>query len=198
MQEYAYYVNKLRQNVGLEAEIWRRIVTSQTAHTKCKWPPYTNEWKLSSMKIFCVRRCHVHKETKDALFMTFIIVFLTTLKRILLTGLNTSSQTHRGSIFTAIVIPADRHLIGLGVLRSDGDSRFRLDLEKSQNLLWWALVSKNQTSVVSNFVQDVVIFLRKQYYNGPESWKFRSSLCFFSISPDLLRKVFGFSGSGLE
>ena len=40
VEEYAYYVNELRQNVGLEAWIWRRIVTSQTAHTKYKWPLY--------------------------------------------------------------------------------------------------------------------------------------------------------------
>ena len=38
-----YYVNKLRQNVGLETWIWRQIVTSQTTHTKYKWPPYDPE-----------------------------------------------------------------------------------------------------------------------------------------------------------
>jgi len=27
VEEYAYYVNKLRQNVGLETWIWRQIVT---------------------------------------------------------------------------------------------------------------------------------------------------------------------------
>ena len=43
VEEYAYYVNKLRQNVGLETWKWRQIVTSQTAHTKCKWPPYDPE-----------------------------------------------------------------------------------------------------------------------------------------------------------
>ena len=41
VEEYAYYVNKLRQNVGLETLMWRQIVTSQTAHTKYKWPPHT-------------------------------------------------------------------------------------------------------------------------------------------------------------
>jgi len=45
LEEYAYYVQKLRQNVGLEIWIWRQIVTSQTAHTKCKWPLYETEWK---------------------------------------------------------------------------------------------------------------------------------------------------------
>ena len=39
-----YYVNKLTQNVGLETRIWRQIVTSQTAPTKYKWPPYATEW----------------------------------------------------------------------------------------------------------------------------------------------------------
>jgi len=35
VEEYAYYVNKLRQNVGLETyDVY--IVTSQTAHTKYK------------------------------------------------------------------------------------------------------------------------------------------------------------------
>jgi len=28
-------------------------VTSQTAHTKYKWPPYATDWNLP-MKIFCV------------------------------------------------------------------------------------------------------------------------------------------------
>jgi len=51
-----YYVNKLRQNVGLETWIWRHIVTSQTAHTKYKWPPYATEWN-PPMKIFFVRQC---------------------------------------------------------------------------------------------------------------------------------------------
>jgi len=41
---YAYYVKKLRQNFGLETWIWRQIVTSQTAHTKYKWPSYATEW----------------------------------------------------------------------------------------------------------------------------------------------------------
>ena len=59
VDEYAYYANKLRQNVGLARWIWRQTVTSQTAHIKWKWPPYATEWK-SSMKIFCVRRCQKH------------------------------------------------------------------------------------------------------------------------------------------
>jgi len=45
VEEYAYYVNKLRQNVGLEICIWRQIMPSQTAHTKYKWSPYATEWK---------------------------------------------------------------------------------------------------------------------------------------------------------
>jgi len=53
VEEYAYCVNKLRQNVDLERLIWPQIVTSQTAHTKYKWLPYATEW--NSMKIFCVR-----------------------------------------------------------------------------------------------------------------------------------------------
>jgi len=44
VEEYAYYVNKLRQNVGLDTWIWRQIVTPQIAHTKYKWPPYATEW----------------------------------------------------------------------------------------------------------------------------------------------------------
>jgi len=40
VEEYAYYVNKLR----LRTWIWRQIVTSQTAHTKYKWPPSATEW----------------------------------------------------------------------------------------------------------------------------------------------------------
>ena len=48
---YAYYVNKLHQNVGLETWIRHQIVTSQTAHTKYKWPPYATEWS-PPMKLF--------------------------------------------------------------------------------------------------------------------------------------------------
>jgi len=44
VEEYAYCVNKFRENVGLETWIWRQLVRSQTAHTKYKWPPYANEW----------------------------------------------------------------------------------------------------------------------------------------------------------
>ena len=44
VEEYAYYVNKLRQNAGLETWIWRQIVTSQKAHTKYKWPTYVTVW----------------------------------------------------------------------------------------------------------------------------------------------------------
>ena len=44
-EKCAYYVSKLRQNVGLETWLWRQIVTSQTAHVKYKWPPYATEWK---------------------------------------------------------------------------------------------------------------------------------------------------------
>ena len=44
MEKCAYYVNKLRQNVGLETGLWRQFVTSQTAHTKYKWLRYAAEW----------------------------------------------------------------------------------------------------------------------------------------------------------
>jgi len=44
VEEYADYVNKFLQNVGLETWIWRQIVTSQRAHTKYKWPPHATEW----------------------------------------------------------------------------------------------------------------------------------------------------------
>jgi len=44
VEEYAYYVNKLRQIVSLETLILRKIVTSETAHTKYKWSPYATEW----------------------------------------------------------------------------------------------------------------------------------------------------------
>jgi len=38
VEEYAHYVKKFPQNVGLVTWIWRQIVTSQTVHTKYKWP----------------------------------------------------------------------------------------------------------------------------------------------------------------
>jgi len=48
-----YYVNKLRQNVGLETWKWRQVVTSQAAQTKYKWSPYDPypkilPWKFSA------------------------------------------------------------------------------------------------------------------------------------------------------
>jgi len=42
-----YHANKHRQNVGLETWKWREVVTSETAHTKYKWPPYATEWNPS-------------------------------------------------------------------------------------------------------------------------------------------------------
>ena len=57
VEEYVYYVNKRRQNVGLETWIWRQIVTSQRPLTTNKWPPYATE-RNPPMKIFCVRHCH--------------------------------------------------------------------------------------------------------------------------------------------
>jgi len=50
VEEYACCVNKLRQNGGVETIIWRQIVTSQTAHTKYKWPLY-------AIELFCIVRC---------------------------------------------------------------------------------------------------------------------------------------------
>jgi len=50
IEKCAYYVNKLRQNVGLETGLWRHFVTSQAAHTKYKWLPYAAEWNLPHEK----------------------------------------------------------------------------------------------------------------------------------------------------
>jgi len=44
-ERYAYCINKLRRNVGVETWIWLQIVTSQKAHTKYKWPPHATEWR---------------------------------------------------------------------------------------------------------------------------------------------------------
>ena len=44
VEEYAYDVNKLRQNVSLETWICHQIVTSQRPHNTNKWPPYATEW----------------------------------------------------------------------------------------------------------------------------------------------------------
>ena len=45
-----HYVNKLRQNVGLETWTWRQIVTSQTGHTKYKCPPYDPEPEVKASR----------------------------------------------------------------------------------------------------------------------------------------------------
>jgi len=50
VEEYAYCVNKLHQNVGLETGIQRQIVTSQTAHSKYKWPPCATQWNPTPWK----------------------------------------------------------------------------------------------------------------------------------------------------
>jgi len=50
VEKYAYYVNNLRQHVGLETWLWRQIVTSQTAHIKYKWTPYAT--KSVALKVF--------------------------------------------------------------------------------------------------------------------------------------------------
>jgi len=50
VEEYAYYVNTLRQNVGMETWIWRQIVTSQTSHTTNKWSPYVTKWNAPMEK----------------------------------------------------------------------------------------------------------------------------------------------------
>jgi len=46
------FINNLRQNIGLETWKWHQIVTSQTAQTKYKRPPYDPQpnppWKLSA------------------------------------------------------------------------------------------------------------------------------------------------------
>ena len=56
VEEYAYCVNKLRRNVGLETLIWRPIV----CHKQRTW--YSNDHHLPlneppTMQIFCVRHC---------------------------------------------------------------------------------------------------------------------------------------------
>ena len=71
VEKCAYYVNKRRQNVGLETCKWRQIVTSQTAHTKYKWPPYDPEpnpppWKFSAYAT-------VAKYTTNVPSFTFIL-----------------------------------------------------------------------------------------------------------------------------
>ena len=80
VEEYAYYVNKLPLNVGLEAWIWRQIVTSQGAHTKYKWPPYATEW--NPYKSFlrtplkttdCLCRGHVRRFAEKKNFDSFIV-----------------------------------------------------------------------------------------------------------------------------
>jgi len=78
VEEYAYYVNKLRRNVGLETLIWRQIVTSQTAHTKYKWLPYATEWN-PPMKIFCVRHW-VHWCIQDEVETIYVSVIKRNLK----------------------------------------------------------------------------------------------------------------------
>ena len=58
------YVKKLRQNVGLETWKWRQIVTSQTANTKYKWPPYDPEPK-SPHENFLRTPLHMHRNKND-------------------------------------------------------------------------------------------------------------------------------------
>ena len=80
IEEYAYCVNKLRQNVGLETWIWHQILTSQTPHIKYKWPPYATEW--NPYKSFlrtplkttdCLCRGHVRRFAEKKNFDSFIV-----------------------------------------------------------------------------------------------------------------------------
>jgi len=66
VEKYAYYVNKLRQNVGLEIWLWRQIVASQTAHTKYKWPPYATEWNPPPWNFFA---CATADSCHDSLML---------------------------------------------------------------------------------------------------------------------------------
>jgi len=52
VEEYAYYVNKLRQNVGLETWIWRH--KERTPNTNDHHMPLI---ETPLMKIFCARHC---------------------------------------------------------------------------------------------------------------------------------------------
>ena len=64
VDEYAYYVKKLRQNVSLETWIWRHIVTSHTAYTKYRWPPYATEWKHPPWEISAYATAVIYSNLK--------------------------------------------------------------------------------------------------------------------------------------
>ena len=68
VEEYAYYVNKLRHNVDLETWIWRQIVTSQTVHTKYKWPLQATEWNPPPWKFSVYATVWMSEWTLQCLF----------------------------------------------------------------------------------------------------------------------------------
>jgi len=55
VEEYAYCVNKLRQNVGLKKWMTSNCDVTNSAH-QYKWPPQATEWN-SPLKIFCLPHC---------------------------------------------------------------------------------------------------------------------------------------------
>ena len=66
VEEYAYYVNKLRWKTWIR----RQIVTSQTAHTKYKLPPSATEWnppwKFSTYATgFCDYFCSGYRDSSE-------------------------------------------------------------------------------------------------------------------------------------
>jgi len=85
VEENACCVNKLRQNVGFETCIWRQIMTSQTAHTKYKWPLYATEWKFPNKNFLRAslltsvknrRQCVVHVQYFGLTFLNHFPIHL--------------------------------------------------------------------------------------------------------------------------
>ena len=78
-EEYAYCVNKLRQNVGLETWIWRQIVTSQTAHQTqmtiiCHWMKPL-PWRFSAYATAYQWHCYKYTWLTTERYSLFLSVF---------------------------------------------------------------------------------------------------------------------------
>ena len=111
VEKYAYYVNKLHQNVGLETWKWRQIVTSQTAHTKYKWSPYDPQpkpppWKFSVYATVSENVLYFKVVTKSYLLK----VCLWSSKKLIMWSLTIKRCGYYSSVF--ITLRQLRHVFG--------------------------------------------------------------------------------------
>ena len=145
VEKYAYYVNKRRQIVGLETWKWRQIVTSQTAHTKCKWPPYDPEqtppWKFSAYGILLDTELSDDKDIQRQLRYQYCAA------NKLRASFSRCSNADKNVIFRSFCVPMDASQL-CGNFRKSCMQRlwvaYNFGCRALYNLPWGASVSSHQ------------------------------------------------------